>query len=105
MIIVMLLFMSGMYCDRRRNAVILVVGGLVFAGALWLVRSQATVDDEDYLSARIPHHSIAIMTSARASISDPRVRNLADPIIAAQVKEIAEMKLLLGTSAKSPFNS
>ncbi|MEC7400286.1 MAG: DUF305 domain-containing protein, partial [Pseudomonadota bacterium] len=53
------------------------------------------VDDEDYMSAMIPHHSIAIMTSARANISDPRVRELADSIIAAQVKEIAEMKLLL----------
>ncbi len=47
------------------------------------------------MAAMIPHHSIAIMTSARANISDPRVRELADSIIAAQVKEIAEMKLLL----------
>ena len=95
MMIVMLLFMWGMYRDTRKNVIILAVGAVVFAGALWLVRSQATVDDEDYMSAMIPHHSIAIMTSARANISDPRVRKLADSIIAAQVKEIAEMKLLL----------
>jgi len=93
--IVMLLFMWGMYRDTKKNVIILAVGAVVFAGALWLVRSQATVDDEDYMSAMIPHHSIAIMTSARANISDPRVRKLADSIIAAQVKEIAEMKLLL----------
>ena len=43
----------------------------------------------------IPHHSIAVLTSRRAEISDPRVRELADAIIKAQVKEIAEMKLLL----------
>ena len=95
MMIVMLLFMWGMYRDTKKNVIILAVGAVVFAVALWLVRSQATVDDEDYMSAMIPHHSIAIMTSARANISDPRVRKLADSIIAAQVKEIAEMKLLL----------
>ena len=95
MMIVMLLFMWGMYRDTRKNVIILAVGAVVFAGALWLVRSQATVAGEDYMSAMIPHHSIAIMTSARANISDPRVRKLADSIIAAQVKEIAEMKLLL----------
>jgi len=95
MMIVMLLFMWGMYRDTRKNVIILAVGAVVFAGALWLVRSQATVDDEEYMAAMIPHHSIAIMTSARANISDPRVRKLADSIIAAQVKEIAEMKLLL----------
>ena len=43
----------------------------------------------------IPHHSIAINNARKASISDPRVRRLADDIIAAQVREIEEMKLLL----------
>ena len=95
MMIIMLLFMWGMYKDKTKNFIILGVGALVFAVALWLVRSQATVNDEEYMSAMIPHHSIAIMTSARAEITDPRVRKLADSIIEAQVKEIAEMKLLI----------
>jgi uncharacterized protein (DUF305 family) len=43
----------------------------------------------------IPHHSIAIMTSERAQIRDPRVRELADEIIEAQVREIDEMKQLI----------
>jgi uncharacterized protein (DUF305 family) len=43
----------------------------------------------------IPHHSIAILTSERAKISDPRVRELADKIIEAQRKEIEEMKKLI----------
>lgn len=43
----------------------------------------------------IPHHSIAIMTSERARIRDPRVRKLADEIIEAQQREIAEMRYLI----------
>ena len=67
---------------------------MVFAMARWVVRSQATVDDVDYMKAMIPHHSIAILTSERAQITDPRVRKLADEIIEAQEREIAEMKYL-----------
>ena len=95
MMVVMLLFMWGMYKDRTKNFIILGVGALVFALALWLVRSQTTVDDTEYMAAMIPHHSIAIMTSSRADISDPRVRKLADEIIYAQDKEIAEMRYLV----------
>lgn len=95
MMIVMLLFMWGMYKDRTKNFIILGVGALTFALALWLVRSQTTVDDTEYMAAMIPHHSIAIMTSERASLKDPRVRELAKAIIVAQRREIAEMKYLI----------
>jgi|TARA_R100000049_G_C1955356_1_gene108823 hypothetical protein len=95
MMVVMLLFMWGMYKDRTKNLIILGVGAIVFALALWLVRSQTTVDDEEYMAAMIPHHSIAIMTSERASIKDPRVRKLAHDIILAQRREIAQMKYLI----------
>ena len=43
----------------------------------------------------IPHHSIAILTSQRALIHDPRVCRLADGITEAQVREIGEMKQLV----------
>jgi peptidoglycan/LPS O-acetylase OafA/YrhL len=95
MMIVMLLFMWGMFKDRTKNFIILGVGALTFALALWLVRSQTTVDDTEYMAAMIPHHSIAIMTSERASLKDPRVRELAKAIIVAQRREIAEMKYLI----------
>ncbi len=95
MAVVMLGFMWGMYRNRGANIAILVGAALVFAAALALVRSQATVGDVAYMKAMIPHHSIAIMTSERAKISDPRVRELADEIAAAQVREIAEMKALI----------
>jgi uncharacterized protein (DUF305 family) len=47
------------------------------------------------MKAMIPHHSIAILTSERAHISDPRVRALADQVIESQRKEIEEMKALV----------
>ncbi len=95
MAVVMLAFMTGMYPNRQANTAIVVGSVAVFALALWLVRSQATVADVSYMKAMIPHHSIAILTSERAHISDPRVRKLADGIIEAQRKEIAEMKALI----------
>ena len=95
MAVVMLTFMRGMYQDPRMNAAIYGGSALVFALALWLVRSQATVGDVAWMEAMIPHHSIAILTSERAHITDPRVRALADGIIETQRKEIGEMKALI----------
>lgn len=92
MAIVMLAFMLGMYSNKRVNLAIFIGAVLTFALSLWLVRSQETVDDLAWMRAMIPHHSIAILTSERADISDPRVRALADAIIEAQLREIAEMK-------------
>ena len=92
MAVVMLGFMWGMYKNTRINVAIVVGAVAVFALSLTLVRSQATVGDVSYMKAMIPHHSIAIMTSERANIQDPEVRRLADEIIEAQVREIAEMK-------------
>jgi len=95
MAVIMLGFMWGMYRKRVVNFAITGVAVAVFVLSLWIVRSQVTVDDTDYMKAMIPHHSIAILTSERARISDPRVRKLADEIIEAQEREIAEMKYLI----------
>ncbi|MCB2059264.1 MAG: DUF305 domain-containing protein [Novosphingobium sp.] len=95
MAVVMLAFMWGMYRPLQWKLAILGGAVAVFAGSLWLVRSQETVGDISYMEAMIPHHSIAIMTSRRAHISDPRVRELANGIIDAQVREIGEMEALI----------
>lgn len=95
MMVVMLLFMWGMYKNPKKNFIILGVAVVVFAVALWLVRSQTTVTGVEYMRAMIPHHSIAIMTSERAQIEDPRVRKLAHDIILAQRREIAQMRYLI----------
>jgi len=94
--------MLGMYRNKQANLAIFIGAALAFTAALFLVRSQETAGDVSYMKAMIPHHSIAIMTSERAHIRDPRVRKLADGIIEAQVREIAEMKQLIADLEKNP---
>ncbi|WP_333897257.1 DUF305 domain-containing protein [Brevundimonas aurantiaca] len=98
---IMMGFMWSMYERPRIKQMILAGAVVVFAGSLWLVRSQATVGDVAYMKAMIPHHSIAIMTSERAHIRDPRVRELADEIIEAQVREIDEMNDLVADLSRN----
>lgn len=95
MALIMLGYMLAMYRNRAANSAIVVVAVVVFSGSLYLLRSQNTVDDVAWMRAMIPHHSIAILTSERANITDPRVRALADAIIATQLREIAEMETLI----------
>lgn len=95
MAIIMLSFMLGMYKNKTANIGIFAGSFLVFFLALFLVRSQATIEDQSWMSAMIPHHSIAVLTSERADIDDVRARELADEIIKAQRREIMEMKWLI----------
>ena len=96
MAIIMLLFMLGMYKDKKKNIAIIVGSIILFISALVLVRAQKPiVGDMLWLRAMIPHHSIAILTSERADIQDPEVKKLANSIIEAQKKEIEEMKQMI----------
>ena len=92
---VMLAFMWGMY--RPQVAKIAVLAVAIIGGGILLAvnRSQALIGDRDFMKAMIPHHSIAINNARKADIRDPRVRYLADRITRDQVKEIAEMKMLI----------
>ena len=97
--VVMMAWMWSMYADRRWN--IGIIAGAVLLGvvATFLSQSQLLVADGNYMRGMIPHHSIAILTSERAGIKDVRVRELADEIIEAQRREIAEMEWLLADIA------
>jgi len=92
---IMLSFMMGMFTSKKMNIGIFLASALVLVGAIWLVRSQETVQDSSYMSAMIPHHSIAILTSERSDLSDVRVCELAVAIIEAQRREISEMEWLI----------
>lgn len=101
MSIVMLAFMWPMYKGTRTKVAVLVVSGVLGAILLASNRNQVLIDDTRFMKSMIPHHSIAINNARKASITDPRVRKLADQIIASQVQEIVEMKLLLDDIATS----
>lgn len=95
MAVIMLLLMLDMYKDRRMNIIIVAVSTIVFAGSLYLLRSQQTVGDSAFIRMMIPHHSMAILSSENAKVSDDRLRKIADQIIESQKREISEMKTLL----------
>lgn len=105
MAVVMLAWMLNMYEDRKKNVAIFAGAAVLFAAGIFFARSQTTVGDVSWMKAMIPHHSIAILTSERANISDPRVRRLADEIILAQRREIAEMEALIGDLEGSDYES
>jgi len=84
-----------MYPSRRKNSLIVGLSLLIMGLATYLVRYQKPINDVKWMKAMIPHHSIAILTSERANITDPEVKRLADDIIEAQRKEIAEMKSMI----------
>jgi len=99
---VVMLLMPMMYPNKTTNGLIMGASLTLFVEALVLVRSQTFVDDTRWMKAMIPHHSIAILTSERATIKDPEVRKLADGIITAQKREITEMKAMIKRLEQRP---
>ncbi len=101
MTIVMLSFMWSMYKGMGTKIAVLVLATLSGVLLLFANRSQSLIGDVDFMKSMIPHHSIAINNARKAIISDPRVRKLGDQIIESQLREIAEMKLLLDDIARN----
>lgn len=101
MTLVMLSFMWSMYKGMGTKIAVVVFATLLGVLLLFANRSQSLIGDVGFMKSMIPHHSIAINNGRKASISDPRVRKLADGIIEAQVLEIAQMKLLLDDIARN----
>ncbi len=95
MAVVMLSFMWSMYKGKGTKIAVLVLAALLGVVLLYVNRSQVAIGDVNFMKSMIPHHSIAINNARKAHISDPRVRNLADGIIRAQVLEIEAMKRLI----------
>lgn len=95
MTLIMLGFMWPMVKGKATKTAVLVGAVLVGAGILVINRDQTLIGDEQFMKSMIPHHSIAINNARKSDIRDPRVQRLANQIIEAQVREIAEMKWLL----------
>lgn len=96
MAVIMLSLMLKMYKNKKKNIAIYIGSLVLFVSALGLVRAQRPIiGDVLYMKAMIPHHSIAILTSKRADIKDPETKKLAEEIIEAQKREIAQMKKII----------
>lgn len=95
MTVVMLGYMWAMYKGMATKIAVVAGAAVLAIILLWVNRGQALIDDRQFMKSMIPHHSIAINNARKATISDPRVRELADEIIESQVREITEMKMLL----------
>ncbi|MFW2513288.1 DUF305 domain-containing protein [Demequina sp. SO4-13] len=103
--LVMIAWMLNMYKNAKANIAVVAISALVLAGGIALDRSQATVDDTSYMSAMIPHHSLAITRSERANLDDVRVCELAVEISEAQRREIFEMDWLIEDIAENGIAS
>lgn len=101
MTFVMLSFMWQMYKGEKTKTTVLVFAAILAVVLLYVNRRQVLIGDVNFLNSMIAHHSIAINNARKSSISDPRVRKLADQIIESQVVEIAAMQLLLDDMAKN----
>tara|TARA_B100000929_G_C15500503_1_gene417277 strand:+ start:1039 stop:1530 length:492 start_codon:yes stop_codon:yes gene_type:complete len=96
MAVIMLSLMLKMYKNKKKNIAIYLGSLVLFVSALGLVRAQRPIiGDVLYMKAMIPHHSIAILTSKRADLKDPETIKLAEEIIEAQKREIAQMKKII----------
>lgn len=93
--LVMIGWMLNMYKNWKVNAGIVVASIALLSAGVYLDRSQTTVDDTAFMSAMIPHHSLAITRSERSNLQDVRVCELAQEISAAQRREIGEMDWLI----------
>lgn len=95
MALIMFLFMKSMYTSKRKNRMIVGLSLMTMGVCTFLVRTQKPIGDIAWMKAMIPHHSIAILTSERAAIKDPEVKELSNEIIKAQKKERAQMKKMI----------
>ncbi len=95
-----ILFMWKMYPSTKANYSIIVGSALTFIIALYGLRQQKPINDVQWMKAMIPHHSSALLTSNRAKLTDPSVKQLAKEIIIAQEKEIAKMKEMISRLEK-----
>lgn len=95
MVIIELLVMSGMYPNKRMNALLLLVSVVALAGFFGLIQKQTAISDRKFLKSMIPHHAGALLMCGEASIQDPDIQKLCRGIVLSQQQEIDLMKAKL----------
>jgi uncharacterized protein (DUF305 family) len=95
MVVIELLLMSGMYQNKKLNALIIAVSCVAGISFFMFIRQQTAISDRQFLRSMIPHHSGAILMCDDASIQDQRIKDLCKTIISGQRSEIDQMRALL----------
>ena len=95
MLLIMLATMGHMFTNRAANIALAVLGVALIALFLFLIRTQAAIDDRQFLRSMIPHHSAAILVCQEASLGDAATAQLCREIIESQEAEIREMRVML----------
>lgn len=95
MVVIEMLLMSGMYQNKRLNAVVMAVSVLAGVVFFTFLRQQAAISDRQFLRSMIPHHSGAILMCEGASLEDQRIKDLCKTIVAGQQAEIDQMRAML----------
>ena len=95
MVVIEMLLMSGMYQNKRLNAVVMAVSVLAGVVFFTFIRQQVAISDQQFLRSMIPHHSGAILMCEGASLDDQRIKDLCKTIIAGQQAEIDQMRAML----------
>ena len=94
--IFMLATMPGMFPNRSVNIVLYVLFVVLTLGSFWATRSQAMIDDRQFIDSMIPHHSGAILMCREANLLDAELLALCEEIEVAQRREIEQMQAIAG---------
>ena len=100
MVVIELVIMGGMYPDKQRNVVLIVIAAIVTGGSWFAIREQVGIGDQQFLRSMIPHHEGALLMCKEAPLSDERLVGLCRQILESQEREIQQMKALLAESEK-----
>lgn len=90
--IIMLATMGGMYKNKGLNVALYLSLAALFVVAFAGTRTQALIDDDQFIASMIPHHSGAILMCREANLTDQELVNLCNQISVGQRKEIEQME-------------
>ena len=70
----------------------ILIGVIVVASSVFLIRNQVFVSESQFLRGMIPHHSMAVFMSKKLSQKTNRIPDFLQQIVGTQTDEIDFMK-------------
>ncbi|CAH1655067.1 MULTISPECIES: DUF305 domain-containing protein [unclassified Chelatococcus] len=89
--IIMLATMGRMYTRRGLNTALYLGFAALSVASFAATRTQALVEDRQFIASMIPHHSGAILMCRQNHFTDQELARLCDDIIRSQRNEIEQM--------------